>query len=403
MMKAAVLLLAAALTGAASAAPPVHPEVRIITDEVTHVTMRFLTTAPSNDAKLYQTHPQWTADGSRIVFRSTDRSPEGPEIFAVREKDGAITQLTHGTGVRIGSINLSRRTNRLFYLRDGDDHRVHLMALDIPGDLETGGVPKEQSVATLPEGFRDAGGFALDADETAAYTGVLTDDAPSPQIAATRNVTGAIWAVDLKTGAVRTIITTPFRVGHVEANPFVPGEIMYCHETGGDAPQRMWIVQSDGSGNRPLFVEGPTDWVTHETFVDRDHVMFNLMGHRPELRKRPTGVAVINLRTDGVEMVGQLPTGGGFWHSSGTPDGRLAVADDFAGEIYVINRLTGERVLVSTGHVMKPDHAHPNFSPDGTRILIESGRLSGGKSLDLVILPVPQRLLAGPARPLQPA
>jgi oligogalacturonide lyase len=51
-------------------------------------------------------------------------------------------------------------------------------------------------------------------------------------------------------------------------------------------------------------------------------------------------------------------------------------------------------VLLSTGHVMKPDHTHPNFSPDGTRVLIQSGRLTAGKSLDLATIPVPARFLA---------
>ena len=372
----------------------IHSEKRVIVDEITHIPMTFLTTAPSNDAKIYQTHPQWLADGSRIIFRSSDRAPDGtPQIFAVRESDGAITQLTRGAGVRIGSINLSRRTNQIYYLRDGDDHRVHMVVLTIPADLETGGVPIERTLAVLPQGFRDAGGFALDADEKTAYTGVLLDNAPTPQAAATQKVSGAVWAIDLTTGATRVVVTTPFRVGHVEANPWLPGEIMYCHETGGDAPQRMWIVKADGTGNRPLYVETPTEWVTHETFVDRDHVMFSIMGHRDELRRHPTGIAVIGLRDDRVELLGQT-AGGGFWHSSGTPDGRLAVADDFAGEIYLIDRSNGERFLLSTGHVMKPDHAHPNFSPDGTRILIQSGRLTAGKSLDLVTIPVPARFLA---------
>lgn len=383
---------------APAAAPAHHSEVHVVIDEITHVPMRFLTAGPASNAKIYQTHPQWTADGTRIVFRSPDRAPDGPQIFAVRERDGAIAALTHGPGVRLGSINLSRKAARLYYLRDGTDRRVRLVELNIPNDLESGGAVRERDIATFPEGFRDAGGFALDADETAAYTGVLLDDAPSPQAAASRKVEGAVWAIDLATGAMHTVVTTPFRVGHVEANPWVPGELLYCHETGGDAPQRMWIVKADGSGNRPLFVEGPTDWVTHETFADRDHVMFNIMGHTPTLRKRPTGVAVINLRTDAVEMVGQEPDGRGFWHSNATPDGRLAVADDFEGNITVIDRRTGERALVSTGHVMKPDHAHPNFSPDGTRILIESGRLSGGTRLDLVTIPVPKRFLAEAAR-----
>ncbi|MFN3486791.1 MAG: PVC-type heme-binding CxxCH protein, partial [Planctomycetota bacterium] len=32
-----------------------------------------LTTAPANDQKLYQTHPQWAADGVHVIFRSSDR------------------------------------------------------------------------------------------------------------------------------------------------------------------------------------------------------------------------------------------------------------------------------------------------------------------------------------------
>jgi oligogalacturonide lyase len=38
---------------------------------------------------------------------------------------------------------------------------------------------------------------------------------------------------------------------------------------------------------------------------------------------------------------------------------------------------------------MKPDHAHPTFNLDSNRILIQSGMLTNGQSLDLMVLPVP--------------
>jgi oligogalacturonide lyase len=382
---------AAAQTAPAAA----NSEVRVVVDEVTRVPIRFLTTGPSNDAKIYPTHSQWTADGVRIIFRSTNRAADGtPQIFAVRESDGVISQLTRGAGVRIGSVNISRRSNEVFYLRADANQRLSMMAVSIPSDLESGGVPVERVVAVFPEGFRDSDGFSLDANNDVAYIGVRLDTVASPQLAATQTVTGAIWAVDLATGVTRPIITTPFRVGHVQANPWVSGELMYCHETGGDAPQRMWVVKADGTGNRPLFVEGPGDWVTHESFIDRDHVMFNILGHRDELHREPTGIAVINLRTDRLEIVGQILEGRGFWHSHGTADTSLAVGDDFDGALTLINRQTGERTLLSTGHLMRPDHAHPNFSPDGTRVLIQSGRLSNGESLDLAVISVPENLRA---------
>jgi oligogalacturonide lyase len=215
--------------------------------------------------------------------------------------------------------------------------------------------------------------------------------------------------IDLATGRVRTVGESPFRMGHVQANPFAPGEILYCHETGGDAPQRMWVVKADGTGNRPLFKEGPTDWVTHEQFADADHVIFNLMGHKRDLRREATGILVVSLRDDTVEHLGQIPleeferreianfsdpnipsdssSTGGYWHNAVTYDGRWAAADDFDGSIWLIDRANGERRLLSTGHRMRPDHAHPSFSPDGKRLLIQSGMLTDGKQLGLMIVP----------------
>jgi oligogalacturonide lyase len=229
----------------------------------------------------------------------------------------------------------------------------------------------------MPAGFRVSGGFTLDADESRAYSGVSLGDEK-----------GGLRAIDLKTGEVSKIIDVSFRMGHVQANPWVSGEIMYCHETGGDAPQRMWFVRADGTGNRPLYVETPDEWVTHETWIDADHVLFVVMAHLPRLRTKPTGIFCLNLRNNEVKVLGQVE-GRGFWHCNGSADGRWAVGDTFEGSLYLIDRASGETTLLTTGHRMRPDHAHPTFSPDGKRILIQSGMLSGGTSLDLMVVNVP--------------
>jgi len=209
---------------------------------------------------------------------------------------------------------------------------------------------------------------------------------------------GGIRSINLKTGEIKTVVDVDFRMGHVQTNPWVPGEIIYCHETTGDGPQRMWIVHRDGSGNRPLYVETPDEWITHETVSAPDEVMFAIMGHLPYLRLHPTGVAVIHLRTNSMKILGQVEEDmggaqqGGFWHCNGSPDGRWAVADTFKGDVYLISRKTGERILLTTDHKMKPDHTHPIFSPDSHRVLIQSGHLTDGKHLDLMTVDVP----AGP-------
>ncbi len=394
------------------------------TDPQTGVVVTVLTTSPANDSRIYQTHPQWTYDQKYIVFRSDRASMEvehgrrSQQAFAVNEITGEIIQLTDEPGTNPGSINLSRKENKMWYLKREEDGSIALVEMDLEQlfqDSEAGvSTQKKQTdyervITRFPEGLSPSGGFGVDADETAAYLGVNRDDAPI-QVSAPegqewriKQTPGGLRKVDLKSGEWSMVIDTPFKMGHVQTNPWVPGEIVYCHETGGDAIQRMWIVKGDGSGNRPLFEEGPTDWVTHEIVIGRDEVLFNLIGFQDRLRKNPTGIAVINLRTDFVNILGQIeedvPEGmlgaggpGGYWHCNGSPDGRWAAGDTFRGDLWLIDRKSGKQILLSTGHHMSPDHLHPSFSPDSNRIVIQSGHLSGGKSLDVMVITIPHHL-----------
>lgn len=415
-------------------------------DPVTGVTVTVLTTAAANDSKPYQTHQTWTSDGQWILFRADRGGANGSQAFLVHEDKGDIIQLTDAPATGTGSLNLASRHNKLYFMRGGPTvRRGEAPAADAPAPAPRqlielnldpliadamAGKPKEATayervVATLPANLRDAGGFALDADESAAYWGVAWGPPPPrpasapPRDARTANDRnaidsrnldpteardaarqrfaeagkgpGGIRRIDLKTGEVTKVIDVDFRMGHVQTNPWVPGEIIYCHETTGDSVQRMWTVKADGSGNRPLYVETPDEWITHETVSARDEVMFNIMAHLPYLGTKPSGVAVINLRTEEMRLLGQNG-GRGFWHCNGSPDGRWAVADDFNGDITLIDRRSGEQTVLTTGHVMRPDHAHPIISPDSKRVLIQSGRLSKGEHLDLMSIAIPDAL-----------
>lgn len=205
--------------------------------------------------------------------------------------------------------------------------------------------------------------------------------------------------MDMMTGAVRTLVKTDFNVGHLQANPFKPGELMYCKETGEDADTRMWVVNRDGSNARPVYAEAPGDWVTHEQFADADHVIFNMMGFTPLLRQRPSGLTLVSLRDGTMDLLGDVamkddaipnPQWKGInslWHNAVSYDGRYVGGDDFDGNVWLIDRRTRKQTLLSTGHLMAPDHEHPSFSPDGERILIQSGMLTKGERLSLVVMP----------------
>ncbi len=232
-----------------------------------------------------------------------------------------------------------------------------------------------------------------------------------------------IGAMNVKTGEVKHVIAVPFQVGHIQTNPWVEGEIVFCWETGGKSPQRIWTVRSDGTGLRPVFPEDERDWVTHEAVIGKDEVVFAIMGHRKipggtkdvgeatsvgganpgqepawgpsGTRERPTGLAIVNLRTREIIIAGQTKEGSGLWHVTGSADGRFAVGDDFTRNIYIIDRRTGEMKLLSAGHkTTAADHPHPTMSPDGTKIQIQSAMLSSdGRSMNICIIPVPEEWL----------
>jgi oligogalacturonide lyase len=94
-------------------------------------------------------------------------------------------------------------------------------------------------------------------------------------------------------------------------------------------------------------------------------------------------------------IAGQTPSGSGMWHVHGSSDGRWAVGDDFSRSVWLIDRRTREMMMLTTGHkTSAADHPHPTFSPDGTRIEIQSAMISAdGRTMNICIVPVPEAWL----------
>lgn len=421
-------------------------EKKVVTDPVTGVQLTFVTSTQSGDSKIYQTHRQWTADGKWLVFRS--RRVPG-ETLAVNEKTGDIVQVSEGG--YMGMLTLAAKSMKLYFMRmtlrqpgQRKPEPVQIVEVDLDRlftDSEAGQIKAENEYqrvcGTIPAEVGAGGDMALDADEEWVYYRIGKDEAdrqiaPGTKIEPNfgpRNMgagPSGIGKMNIRTGEIGFVVAVPFQVGHIQTNPWVPGEIVFCWETGGKAPQRTWTVMSDGTGLRPLYPESEYEWVTHEAVITRDEVAIAIMGHRPvgiagggsaqageqkpadpanpgqELgwgpsgtREKPTGLGIVNLRTREMTIAGQTLSGSGLWHVNGSADGRFAVGDDFERNIWLINRKTHEMILLSTGHkVTASDHPHPTFSPDGTRIEIQSAMLSeDGRSMNICVIPVPEEWL----------
>ncbi|WP_026714891.1 TolB-like translocation protein [Flavobacterium daejeonense] len=424
-------------------------ERKIVKDPVTGTMLTFLTSTPMGDSKIYQTHNQWTADGKWLVFRS---NRVAREAMAVNEKTGEIVQVTEGGYV--GMLNVARNSMKLFFMRKAGDSiskeikqdksgkfkpsSMQIVEVDLAklfADSETGKLKKAsyyQHVCGTTNPEMGAGGdLALDGDENWAYFRVGKEYAAKYLPSGTKleenfgpRKMGAgpsgIAAMNVHTGEVKYVVSVPFQIGHIQTNPWMPGEIVFCWETGGKSPQRTWTVMSDGTGLRPVYPESEYEWVTHEAVISKDEVAMAIMGHRKiqgfdstgtavsganpgqeaawgpsGTREKPTGLAIVNLRTREMKIAGQTDSGSGLWHVSGSPDGRWAVGDDFSRSIYLIDRHTNEMKLLSAGHkVTASDHPHPTMSPDGTKIEIQSAMLSeDNRSMNICIIPVPEEWL----------
>ena len=418
-------------------------EKKIITDPLTGAQLTFLTSTPAGDSKIYQTHRQWTADGNWIIFRS-GRVPG--ETLAVNEKSGVIVQVSEGG--YMGMLTLAQKSMKLYFMRmvlrqpgqkrAGPVQIVEVNLEKLFADSESGQMKPENEYqkvcGTIPAETGAGGDMALDADEEWIYFRTGKEEAAKHIAAGTRiepnfgpRNMGAgpsgIGSMNIKTGEIKFVVAVPFQIGHIQTNPWVSKEIVFCWETGGKAPQRTWTVMADGTGLRPLYPETEYEWVTHEAVITRDEVAIAIMGHRPSgsgkkksmpdepekpadpsnpgqeagwgvsgSREKPTGLGIVNLRTGEMLIAGQTSSGSGLWHVNGSSDGRWAVGDDFARNIYLIDRRSREMILLSAGHkVTAADHPHPTFSPDGTRIEIQSAMLSeNNRSMNICIIPVPE-------------
>jgi oligogalacturonide lyase len=317
----------------------------------------------------------------------------------------------------------------------------------------------ERVCGKTPDGMRATGNMGLDADENFVYFGITGADLgkdvdPNNPIYSQYMEPGTnrakpygprgmgagpsgLASMNLQTGEVKQIVAVPFQIGHVQTNPWVHGEIVFCWETGGKAPQRTWTVMADGTGLRPLYPEAPYEWITHEAVITKDEVAIAILyTHTPGARagggrgrrggptaqmgqpaqpgqpppppptwgiagddQHPTGVGIVNLRTKEMRIVGQLPLGNpgrSIWHVNGSADGRWAAADDFRYRLWIIDRHTGEMaMLASMGEkTTASDHIHPTFNADGTKIEIQSAMISpNGRSLNICVVPLPKSWL----------
>src|SRR5688572_7471748 len=122
-------------------------EKKVVPDPVTGVPLTFLTSTPAGDSKIYPTHPQWTADGQWLIFRS---NRVAGQAMAVNEHTGDIVQLTEAGYT--GMLCIAPKSMKLFLMRFVD--RVPPSAPEAPDAAKLHGSSTKSGAAIAKDRAR---------------------------------------------------------------------------------------------------------------------------------------------------------------------------------------------------------------------------------------------------------
>lgn len=169
---------------------------------------------------------------------------------------------------------------------------------------------------------------------------------------------GRVWVLEIATGQVWPMIERPFCIGHVQWSTSDPGLLMYCHETGGSAPQRMWLARTDGRHPGALFHDPGHPWVTHESFCrSGEWVVFI---------RHPEGIGMI--RPDNTDL--QLIDAPGAWHAHASTDASRIIYDTHGGEVRLVRRLRGDDIRIARDQLAGGGpHLHPCIAADDRTVI----------------------------------
>ncbi len=259
------------------------------------------------------------------------------EVVRVEVGTGNAVRLTEG-GAHVHTGDLAPDGRTFYFTRD----RQTLWSVDLLTGVETARyeLPRE-------DGYECTASVHLNADGSLIAVAGNREHASGVK-------TGRIWTIATADGTIRPVIERPFQFGHVQFSTTDPTLIMYCHETGGASPQRMWLARTTGEHPGALFTDPGHPWVTHETFT-RDGKWVVFVRH-------PEGMGMIRPDRTGAREI-DAP---GAWHPGPTPDASAIVYDRHDGQLRLRRLDDGADTQISPTELGSGGpHIHPCFAPDG--------------------------------------
>lgn len=243
-----VCLLFAALPSlfaqaAAPASPPTpEPPASWMDPDTGHRVIR-LTREPGS-ASLYFNQNGYTADGRRLVYTT----PDGISIL-----DLATRQARQVVQGRVRLIEAGRKTQRVFYVRDG---AVFSTDVDTGDTRKIAALPRRGSIATVNADETLLAGASIEGDGQ-DYAGNRTQQTRSLEQPRDRGhmmeerwaarLPMSLFTVNVQTGEIKTIHKSNDWLNHLLFSPTDPTLLMFCHEGPWHKVDRIWTIRTDGT------------------------------------------------------------------------------------------------------------------------------------------------------------
>jgi len=277
--------------GAPAPAAPSEPPAEWIDAATGHRVVR-LSTEPGS-MSLYFHQNAYTPQGDKLIIST----PGG--LSTVNLKTRQIELVAPGVRYSAGSsagIETGRKTRTVYYQKNVDGQTV-IYATDVDSKAtrevaklgftgEFGGVNADETLiigkCNVPAGQPQA---QPQAQPQPAPPSAMTN-APGRGRGGGRGGGGSrmlqFFAVEIKTGAVRTFFPMTDNLNHDQCSPTDPTLVLYCHEGTWELVDRIWTIRTDGTGARLMHPRTmPMEIAGHEFFgYDGKTVWYDLQTPR---------------------------------------------------------------------------------------------------------------------------
>ena len=346
-------------------------ESKLETDPGTGAQLTYLTTNPASDTNLYFHERSWSSDSSFIIFYST-REPGGLMGYIVAT--GELFRITTPSGA-VGAATAAKNKNAVFALRGNEvvELNITIALAKNPKRKRSVVNVSERVVCTLPE---------------ASGTTALNENSDGTKLAVGRPGTAGsdlpiIFVIDQQSGEMKEgyrVPTPPQFMWHVQWSRTSPNLLSFA----GSYP-RLNVVDVDTGKAFSPYDQLRDELVTHEHWWINDQIVF-CSGTHPQPAE-DSHVKVVDVKTGTTRILapGSWWPGGSdeeiakqnYWHCAGSEDGRWVVADNWHGDITIIEGKNARPIILTTGHrnYGKGDHPHVGWDRAGSQVIFTSHKL----------------------------